>query len=106
MENIPSITVFEVALSLRLLQLHYPAKPFGMSIPLAMEVWLGDQSHEIRTKADLETALREVDNTVGRVVVVAYVVPSLIRIINKDKPVLFKYVICTSSAGAGVWDLC
>ena len=81
-----------MALSLRLLQLHYPAKPFGMSIPLAMEVWLGDQSHEIRTKADLETALREVDNTVGRVVVVTYVVPSLIRIINKDKPVLFKFV--------------
>jgi len=56
-----------------------------MSIPLvAMEVWLGDQSHEIRTKADLETALCEVDS-----------------IINKDKPVLFKFVPPRRVLGSG-----
>ena len=55
-----------------------------------MEVWLGDQSHEIRTKAELETALCEIDKTVGVVVSVTDFVPSLIRIINKDNPVLFK----------------
>ena len=66
-----------------------------------MEVWLGDQSHEIRTKADLETALCEVDKTVGIVVVVADIVPSLIRIINKDKPVLFKFVPPRRVLGSG-----
>lgn len=52
-------------LALRHLHLHYPAKPFEMSNPVVMEVWLGDDVHKICTEANLRDALHNVDTTVG-----------------------------------------
>lgn len=45
---------------------HSPEKPHEMSTQYPMEMWIGSERHEIRTRAELDAALREIDTVGGK----------------------------------------